>query len=296
MNSRIAKTLATIGGLLTLGLPSMAVAAVGSACKADAGWNDPAEPLHIYGNTWYVGTCAISAVLVSSKQGHILIDGATAAAAPSMAANIRKLGFRIEDIRYILNSHAHLDHAGGIAALQKWSGAVVVGRAADAMALERGRGDRSDPQFDSADSFTSIPTVQRVADGEVIRVGTLALTAHATPGHTPGSTSWTWRSCERTRCLTIVYADSLTAISDDTFQFSNDQQHPGYLAAFRASIEKIAALPCDILLTPHPNLSQMWAKLQANGRKQLLDPGACRRYAEFARRALDARVAQERRP
>src|SRR5215212_1934451 len=94
-------------------------------CKADAGWSDPAKPQPVYGNTWYVGTCGITALLVTSDKGHVLIDGATTEAAPQIEANIRALGFRIKDVRFILATHAHLDHAGGFARLQKASGAVM---------------------------------------------------------------------------------------------------------------------------------------------------------------------------
>jgi metallo-beta-lactamase class B len=136
-----------------------------AVCKADAGWNDPAKPRYVYGNTWYVGTCGISALLVTSDRGHVLIDGATREAAP----------------------HAHLDHAGGFARLQQDSGAVMVARGADADAIERGRGDRSDPQFTSIDGFPLVKNVRRIADREPVTLGPLSLTAHATPGHTPGS-------------------------------------------------------------------------------------------------------------
>jgi metallo-beta-lactamase class B len=264
------------------------------SCHEDAKWTEPAPPLHIYGNTWFVGTCGISSILITSAQGHVLIDGGVKEAAPLVEANIRALGFRVADVRYILNSHEHHDHAGAIAQLQHDSGAVVIAREPAARAFERGHGDRSDPQFLSAESFAPISNVRRIADGETLVLGSIKLTAHATPGHTPGSTTWTWESCERNTCMHLVYADSLTSISDDVYRYSDESAHPGVAALFRQSIATVAALPCDILLTPHPDASDMWLRLGAHPSEPLIDPTWCPRYATNAEKKLDARLAKER--
>jgi metallo-beta-lactamase class B len=263
-------------------------------CKADAGWNDPAKPAHVYGNTWYVGTCGITALLVTSDRGHVLIDGATREAAPQIEANISALGFRINDVRFILATHAHLDHAGGFATLQHDSGAVMVARGADADAIERGRGDRSDPQFTSIDGFSAVKHVRRIADREAVTLGPLSITAHATPGHTPGSTTWTWDSCEGTRCLHLAYVDSVSAISDDVYRYTDEAQHPGVVAAFRQSLATISSLPCDVLLTPHPSVSNMFARVGAKPSAPLVDTNACRSLAADAGKKLDERIAKER--
>ena len=273
---------------------SSAHAATNDACRPDAKWTEPATPKKIYGNTYFVGTCGLSAILVTSDKGHVLIDGDLEEDAPLIEASIRALGFRLEDVRYILNSHEHDDQAGGIARLARDTHAIVAARAPAASALERGRGDRTDPQFVSGKSFAPVANVQRIGDGDTIKVGPLALTAHATPGHTPGSTSWTWRSCEGGRCLQMVYADSLTPISDDAFRFSDEAAHPGVLEAFRRSAETIAALPCDILVTPHPDASDLWDRLGPAATRPLIDRDACRRYAAGAAKRLDERVASEK--
>ena len=269
-------------------------AATNDACRPDAKWTEPATPKQIYGNTYFVGTCGLSAILVTSDQGHVLIDGGVEEDAPLIEASIRALGFRLDDVRNILNSHEHPDHAGGIARLARDTHATVAAREPAASALERGHGDRSDPQFLSTKSFPPVANVQRIADGEAIKVGPIALTAHATPGHTGGSTSWSWTSCEAERCLHIVYADSLTPISDDAFRFSDEAAHPGVLTAFRQSAETIAALPCDILVTPHPDASALWDRLGNAPTQPLIDADACQRYASRAARSLDERVAKEK--
>ena len=128
-------------------------------------------------------------------KGHILLDGGLPQSAALIDDNIRALGFRTTDVRLIVNSHAHFDHAGGIAALQRRSGARVAASAAGARALAAGEPPADDPQYGlgrQAMAFPKVPQVQAVGDGEVLRVGALALTAHLTPGHTPGSTTWSW--------------------------------------------------------------------------------------------------------
>jgi metallo-beta-lactamase class B len=270
-----------------------ASAATTTICPEKSGWSDPARPAHIFGNTWYVGTCGISAILITSTKGHMLLDGATEKAAPLIEANIRALGFRVEDIEFILSSHEHLDHAGGIARLQKDSGATVVAREPAATVLERGTNDRSDPQFGVLDAFPPISKIRRVRNAEVVSLGELALNVHATAGHTAGSTSWTWKSCESDDCRNMVYADSLTAVSADDYRFSDEQAHPGVVARFRQSFKAVAAMPCDILMTPHPGASHLFARLGPGATEALADKRACARYAESADKYLDARLARE---
>lgn len=285
------------GGLIALAVPFAAFAADAptsiKACADDAGWNDPAMPLRVYGNTWYVGTCGISALLVTSDEGHVLIDAATPQAGPQILANIRALGFTPEDVRAIVFSHEHFDHAGSLAELQKATGAPVYARAPAVATLKRGASDRSDPQHEVLDPFTAVAQVVVVPDDGVVRVGPLALQVVPTPGHTPGGTSWTWRSCDRDDCRQMVYADSLTAISDDVYRYSDDAAHPGYVAAFRDTLARVAALDCDILVTPHPSASQLWSRIGPRANAPLVDHDACRVYARKASERLDKRLTDE---
>lgn len=282
--------------LLYIGVASHAAASDAKrpapiVCKEDAGWDDPATPLRIHGNTWFVGTCGISAILVTSNQGHVLIDGGTEKGAALIEANIRALGFDPHDVKLILNSHEHNDHAGGLAGLQRATGADVAVRAPTLAVLRRGKNDRSDPQFLVLDAFPAVARLRTVEDGELISVGELRLTAHATPGHSPGGTSWTWTSCVGSNCRRIAYVDSLSAISDDKYRYAD---HPAYLAAFRRTLKAVAALPCDVLLTPHPGASDMWARLGPAANSPLVEADACKTYAANAAARLDARLAKER--
>ena len=263
------------------------------ACPLDAspmaGWSDRAPPRRIFGNTYYVGTCGIAAVLVVGDAGAILIDGATEQAPAAILANIRALGFDPRQVKRLLNTHEHMDHAGGLAGLQRETGAPLLARGPAVATLRRGRSDREDPQFGELTGFPPVGTVHPLADGEVVHLGTLALASHATPGHAPGGTSWTWRSCEGTRCLDIAYVDSHSALTDGVYRFSD---HPDYVAAFQRSLDVVEALPCDLLITPHPVASDLLARF--HGDAPLIDAGACRRFATSARSNLDKRLADER--
>lgn len=259
-------------------------------CPSESGWEDPEPPVRVFGDTWYVGTCGLSAVLVASPDGHVLIDGGTETGAAAIEASIRAAGFRVEDVRYLLTSHAHPDHVGGLSRLQQDSGATVLARLPAAGALERGLPDPADPQAGSLRPFPAIRSVGRLDDGDVVQLGALQLTAHATPGHAPGGTTWTWTSCEAGVCRSIVYADSVTAVSADGYRFSD---HADAVEALRASLGTIAALPCDILLTPHPGASRFWERAAAGA---FADSGACRAYAEKGAQNLDARLAAEAAP
>ena len=265
-------------------------------CEPCAGWSRTREPFKVWGNTWFVGG-GLSSVLITSERGHVLIDGGLTQSAPGIAANIEKLGFRLEDVKLIVNSHTHYDHAGGIAALQRASGAQVAASPKAKKALERGGPTEDDPQFGFGprhNNFPAVAHVRAIADGETLRAGDIAITVHFTPGHTPGGTSWTWSSCEADQCMSMVYADSLNSISAPGFKFTADANRVGQ---FENSIDKVAGLKCDILLTPHPEAFELDAKIEARARdpksNPYFDQSACKSYASGARERLSKRVSDE---
>ncbi|MEO6359115.1 MAG: subclass B3 metallo-beta-lactamase [Sphingomicrobium sp.] len=259
-----------------------------SQCTENDDWDKPAPPVRIHGNTYLVGTCGISSILITDKAGHILIDGGTEKGAELIAANISKLGFKLKDVKYLLHSHEHIDHVGGIARLQQLTGATLVASAEAAKVFETGTAGAGDPQIGLHPPFPAASVGRVITDGQDVRLGGLALTAIATPGHTTGALSWHWGSCDGGDCRRIVFADSLNPISRDNYKFSD---RPAYVAAFRASIAKVAAVDCEILLTPHPSASNMIKRMA--GIDPLVNTNACRDYAASKTKALDERLAKE---
>lgn len=258
------------------------------ACKDWDDWDKPAPPVRIHANTYLVGTCGISAILITGDRGHILIDAGTEKGADLIANNVRRLGFKLHDVKFLLHSHEHIDHVGGMARLQQLTGAQLVASTNAAAVFETGTAGPGDPQAGMHPPFPAVRANRIIKDGEEIRLGNLKLTAFETKGHTHGALTWTWVSCEGAICRRMVYADSLTPVSRDDYRFTD---HPGALEAFRASIKKVGELECEILLTPHPSASQMRDRM--TGKQPLFDENGCRNYSDALGKRLDERLAKE---
>lgn len=297
MKNKTLMLLVTIA--LAAGLPALAKqkpSYLASLCPDCATWNDPVKPFKIYGNTYYVGMKNIAAVLITSDFGHVLIDGGMPESVPQITANIEALGFKVTDIKAIVNSHAHVDHAGGIAELQRLSGAPAYARAASAEVLRTGKPDKNDPQFKSKSPHVpAVARVWNVSDEQLLGIGSTRLRVIPTPGHTPGGTTWTWESCEANKCLNMVYADSLSPVASEGFKFSAGGDS-GAGADLQRSIARIEQLPCDVLISAHPNASgfmERMANRPADDPQGVKDDTQCRKYAQAARDALTARLAEE---
>lgn len=260
-----------------------------SLCSNCAAWSVPQAPFRLHGDTYFVGTGGLGAILITSPDGHVLIDGALPNSAPRILAGVRALGFDPADVALLLNSHAHFDHAGGLAALQRATGARVAASPASAAVLERGRSGPDDPQYGMLLGYPAVPRVERFTPGDTLRVGRLAVASHATGGHAPGGTSWSWTSCDAEGCVNVVYGDSQTPVSADGYRFA---AHPAMLEAFERGFRTLETLPCDILVTTHVNAAALQARA-AEGLDALVDPQACVRYAAAARERLAERLARE---
>jgi len=254
-------------------------------------WNKPFAPFTIIGNIHYVGAEGASAFLITTPKGHILIDGILAQSVPQIIANIRTLGFDIHDVKYLLNSHAHIDHAGGLAGLQRASGAKMVASAADRPTLEAGAisfGPTKDMPF------PPIRVDRVVGDGDRITLSGVTLTAHMTPGHTQGCTSWSMAvkgadGAPHTalfHCSTTVAGQSLVP-----------ESWPGMVAAYRATFAKLSALKADVFLAPHDSffgLEERRARQLAGDANAFVDPDALPRVnAEMDRAFEDELVRQK---
>lgn len=265
-------------------------AGLAKACATRDGWSDPAPPARLATNTWYVGTCGISVILVTSPRGHVLIDAGPPNAAPLVLANITALGFKPKDVKWLLFTHEHHDHVGALAALQQATGAQVAALASARAVVELGQPSADDPQLGTLEKLAPVTVARALNDGDTIELGGLSLTVHETPTHAPGSASWTWKDCDaKASCRAIAYADSASTISSDTYRFVD---HPDRMARVRVGLSRISALACDVLITPHPSASRLFERL--SGAAPLVDAEACRAYAKTATERFDERLAKER--
>ena len=263
-----------------------------------AQWLKPQTPVRMYGESYYVGFEGLGVVLIRTSAGLILIDGGVPQAVRAIQANIRKLGFDPKQIKYILVTEPHWDHAGGVAALARDSGATVIAGEAAVAELRRGNVGKDDPQasiHEPMPGIARIGGVRGVRDGAQVRLGEVTVTARATPGHTRGSTSWQWRSCEGKACATLVFAASINPVSADDYHFT---AHPERVALLRRGAAKLAALRCDIAIPSHPGtnatLEHLAALEQSRARNPLLDRNACRALATTYSQRIDARLAKEK--
>jgi len=262
-------------------------------CDQCDGWNETHEPFRIHGNTWYVGTDGLSSILIQSDDGLILIDGGLPQSAALIDANIRSLGFDPLTIEAILVSHPHFDHAGGVAALQRLTGANVFTSRAGGPVLKGGRLAENDPQYMADSDHGSFPAVSNatvVGDGELVAVGNVSVRAVYTPGHTAGSVTWTWESCALNTCYDVVYADSMSPVSAQGFSFATT----GMADQIIESAGIIGDLDCDILLSPHPFFFGMHDKLERRDEgNPFVSSFACTFYAESSLDWLEQRLKAE---
>lgn len=256
-------------------------------------WNAPAAPFRIIGNVYYVGTAGLSAFLIVDPAGSVLIDGGLPESAPRIEANIRRLGFRMRDIRYILNNHSHADHAGGLAALQRASGARLVASRGDRADLIAGRTvDR--PELGA---FPPVLPQQTIGDGGTIRVGRTVLTAHLTPGHTSGATSWSLRTSQAGKPIDVLFLSSLS-VAGRKLVTGRPPRDTAAVAQFRSTFRKLATLRADVVLSYHAEQFDLVAKREALKAGDLLafvDRGELARRTEEFARAFATELAKQRR-
>jgi len=269
--------------VLALGL--LGVPAAASAQKTSeqrTAWNQPFEPFQIIDNLYYVGASGVSSFLITTRAGSILLDGGLPETAPLIEKNIAKLGFRLADVKYLLNSHAHYDHAGGLAELKRKSHATLVASREDAPVLRKGTPDQPPLVVD-----------KEVRDGAVVKLGDTVLTAHVTPGHTRGCTTWTMTVAGAGKPHPVVFYCSTSVVD----RLVGNADYPQIVADYERSFPLLRALPCDIFLAPHPDFFQMASKRQRMGGSApnpFVDPTEYRRFVDASERDFLAELQKQR--
>ncbi len=259
------------------------------SCKSYDDWNEATPPRHIYGNTWYVGTCGISTILIAHPSGHVVIDSGTSESFVGLKARLESLGIRLRDVRAILTTHEHHDHVGGVAQLQEVTGAKVYVRALGKTVMATGKHDRSDPQFEILTPMKPVKNLAVIGDGQVLKLAGTVFHNIPMPGHTPAGSGWRWQQCEKGVCRQLVFSDSLGSISDDHYEYFAPN---GLGESLHASALRLAQQPCDILITGHTGGSDIIERLDGKG--ELVDPQACKALSAVGLQNLDKRLQKER--
>lgn len=260
-----------------------------------ARWLEPDAPLRIFPDLGYIGPRRIKQGVVDTGKGLVLIDAGLPEGLPILRAHLAELGYRLDQVRWLLVTEPHYDHAGAIAAVVRESGARVYASEATATALQRGISGDEDPQRGSLIAYSPIAKVTVVKDGQQLRFGPVTITARAMPGHTPGSMGWSWRSCAPAAgCIPVFFAASLNPLTAGTYRY---RDHPELVAAFRRSLAMLRDEACDVLLSNHAEHSG--ADLRAMARRSgatpdpMRAPDACKAMADKYAALLDAELARE---
>lgn len=227
-----------------------------------ASWNEPIKPFRVAGNVYHVGVAGVTAFLIATPAGSFLLDGGFPETAPLIERNIAALGFRLQDVKLLLNSHAHYDHCGGLTELKKRSGARLVASAGDSASSGGRRILTCAPTQDShipEDSSFSPPDVDRViSDNETVELGGVRLTAHLTPGHTRGCTTWTMKTSGGVVHDVLFYCSTTVAGN----KLVNNPKYPNIVSDYEQTFAKLRLLGCDVFLAPHGSIFHRDEKIE----------------------------------
>jgi len=260
--------------------------------ETERSWNQPVEPFKIIGNIYYVGASEIASFLIATPQGHILIDGGFEETAPQILANIKKLGFKPGEVKYLLNSQSHSDHAGGFAELKRATGAKLAIMEQDKAEVEAG--GRGDFAWGDTMLFPAVKVDRTLHDGDALALGGASLKALRTPGHTKGCTTWTTTATENDKPYNVVWVCSTTAPG---YKLVGNTQYPNIVQDYRRTFEILKKLPCDVFLASHGNffnLEEKSKQIRADAaRNPFIDPDGYQQFLERTQRDFETELKRQ---
>ncbi len=280
---RVAKSIASL--VLAIAIAPVAFAQANDLSRQ---MNQPVPPFHIIGNIYYVGASDVTSYLIVTPAGDILLDGGFVETAPQIEKNIATLGFKMDNVRFLLNSHAHLDHAGGISELRKLCGAKFFAMDGDVAALTAGT------------AFPVTAPDRVIHDGDAVKLGGVTMTAHLTPGHTRGCTTWTMTTTDGGKTYKVVFVGSATVLPQYRLidRPGARATYPGIEADYEKTFRVLKSLPCDVFLGAHGSFWSMSDKRQAMERNPtqnpFIDPWGYQAYIIRAEGVFQAQLQKER--
>jgi metallo-beta-lactamase class B len=266
-------------------------AATAPAAQTDATWRAPFEPVKIVGNVYYVGTRGLSSFLIVTPAGGIVIDSGEAESVPFIRASIEKLGFRVTDVKLLLAGHAHFDHVGGHAALKRLTGAQIVAMADDREALASGI-DRSAL---AGPGWSAVAIDRVIKDGETVALGGTTLTAHLTPGHTQGCTTWTTDATENGRRYQVAFVCSVTV--NEGVRLVGNMRVPAIADHYARTFRLLHDLKPDVFVAEHGSVFDLDSKAEraraSGAANPFVDPAGYRRFVDRAEQAYLTQLRAE---
>lgn len=275
------------------------VAVIGSAgtlyAQTNADWTEPFPPFKIAGNLYYVGSKGLANYLITTPQGHILINSDLEENVPLIRASVEQLGFKFTDIKILLISHAHWDHNAGSDTIKKLTGAKYMVMDADVSVVESG--GKTDFQYGNVAQSLYLPTkVDRVLhDGDEVKLDGTVLVAHLTPGHTKGCTTWTMKLQDGGQTYNVVIIGSPNV--NPGYKLVNNARYPQIAADYKRMFRVLKSLPCDIFLGAHGgyfDLERKYARLKENALAAFVDPEGYKKYVADKEQAFKAEFAKQR--
>ena len=260
---------------------------------ANKAWNQPVEPYRVVSNIYYVGTSFLASFLITTPAGHILINSDFEESVPLIRASVEKLGFKFTDIKYLLNSQAHDDHVAGNFMVKELTAArVLVMQGDEQVVKDGGKGD-----FNYTTEWKGCKVDKVLHDGEAVSLGGTTLTAHWTPGHTKGCTTWTMPVADKGKSLNVVIVGG-TGVNPG-YKLVNNPKYPRIASDYAHTFEVLRSLPCDIFLGAHPSYyggDEKAARLKAGeSPNPFIDPQGYKAYVDDAEKKFRAELARQQR-
>jgi metallo-beta-lactamase class B len=289
----LTKLTAALALLLLFTFPATARQRASAALDAtDQQRNVPVEPLRVIANVYHVGAADVTSFLVTTPRGHILIDAGYAETAPQIRANVARLGFKIEDVKILLTTQAHFDHAGGLAEIKRASGARLLASRADAALMNAG--GKGDFSFGDRLFYEPVKTDKVIADGEKITLGGVTLRAVSTPGHTKGCTAYATTVEENGRRYEVLFYGSASAPG---YRLVGNEKYPNIVADYEKTFRVSKALKPDVFLASHGVFFDLAGKAERLRKgaapNPFVDPESYRRYLETAEKTFREQLAKE---
>jgi metallo-beta-lactamase class B len=279
---------------LFLGAAGAVLIASGAQAQLPPGWSAPGEPLKIAENLYYVGTQTIAVFLITTPEGHILVDGAMPTSAPLILASIRELGFDPADVKVILNTHAHFDHTGGLADLKAATGASLAASEGDRSALETGTyvGSEEVETF----AFKPVAVDRVLQDGDTVELGGMALSAHLTPGHSPGCTTWTFPVVVDGQTRQAMIYCSTSVAANRLVSADKGPQYPGIVGDYEQTFARLKTMTADVFLAPHAEqfgLAKKRAAMSEGSPSPFVDPTELQEVVAASEAAFRAALVKQ---